>query len=146
VFEVPLVGDTQPESEETFLVHLSAPVHVILGDSVATCTILDDDGPTGVPEPGIPAVSFLANAVPNPSRGTVTIAWGLSAAARVDLSVFDVLGRRVRRLAGGEIAAGRRSAEWDGRDERGLPVGSGLYLVRLQFGSQVFRTTLMRMR
>ena len=146
VFEVPIVGDTQAEPSETFLVNLSEPLSVALGDSVAECTIQDDDGVTGAPAPGVSAVSFLARGVPNPSSGVVTIEWGLSAAARVDLSVFDVQGRRVRRLADGEQSAGRKVASWDGRDDRGLPVASGPYLVRLRIGSQVFRTTLLRLR
>jgi len=64
----------------------------------------------------------------------------------VDLSLFDVQGRRVRRLAAGRQVAGRMLSMWDGRDERGQRVASGLYLVRLQIGSQRFRTTLLRMQ
>jgi hypothetical protein len=144
MFHVALVGDTQVEPNEAFQVRLSEPVHVMLGDSVATCSVLNDDQNTDAPGGGVPTASYLANGVPNPSRGTVSILWGLSAAARVDLSVFDVQGRRVRRLADGSQPAGRKVATWDGRDERGRRVASGLYLVRLQLGSQRFRTTLLR--
>jgi hypothetical protein len=146
MLQVPLVGDTEDEPDEMFLVRLSEPVNAALGDSVAEATILDDDGTTDAPAAGVPTVSFLANGVPNPSRGTVTIQWGLSAAARVDLAVFDVQGRRVRQLARGDQTAGRQVATWDGRDEHGLRVASGLYLVRLRFGSQVFRSSLLRMQ
>jgi len=140
------VGDTQVEADETFSVRLSQPVHAALGDSIAQVTIIDDDGGVDVPGSEVPATSFLANATPNPSRGTVAIRWGLSAAARADLSVFDVQGRRVRRLVDGERAAGRAITAWDGRDDAGQKVASGLYLVRLQLGAQVFRTTLLRMQ
>ncbi len=145
LFHVPLVGDSQGEPDETFLVELSGPVHVALGDSVATCLILNDDVTADAPEGGAPTVNFLASAVPNPSRGTVSIQWGLSSAARVDLSVFDVLGRRVRRLAEGNQGAGQKIAVWNGRDDRGQRVASGLYLVRLQLGTRTFRTSLLRM-
>lgn len=146
VLHVGLVGDTQGELTESFFVHLSEPVHATLGDSVGECSIVNDDETTDVPGDGIPAASFLANAAPNPSRGRVSIQWGLSTATRVDLSVFDVQGRHVRRLASGDRPAGRMVATWDGRDDRGRLVASGLYLVRLRLGSQVFRTTLLRTR
>jgi hypothetical protein len=146
LFTVPIVGDTQPEPTESFLVRLREPVNVTLGDSVAECSVLDDDGTIGVPGTDVLEVSFLAHAVPNPSRGTVTIEWGLSTEAHVDLSVFDLQGRRVRRLAAGHEAAGRKVAAWDGRDDRGDPVASGIYLVRLRFGPHVFRTSLLRIK
>lgn len=145
-FHVPVVGDAIIEPDETFLVRLGAPLHVALGDSVATGTILNDDENTDAPGEGIPTVSYLKGGIPNPSRGPVGLHWGLSAAANVDLSVFDVQGRRVRRLAGGVQPAGRKLALWDGCDERGTRVASGLYLVRMQVGSQRFRTTLLRMQ
>ncbi len=50
---------------------------------------------------------------------------------RVDLAVFDVSGRLVRRLLSGRPAAGRSRIEWDGTDERGRAVPSGIYFARL---------------
>lgn len=119
-FVVPMVGDSQVEANETFSVRLSQPVHAAMGDSIAQVTIVDDGGGVDVLGTEVPATSFLANATPNLFRGTVTIIWDLSDAARADLSVLDVQGRRVRQLVDG--------------------------LVRLQIGAQVFRTTLLRMQ
>ena len=45
--------------------------------------------------------------------------------------MLDVTGRRIRTLVRGMRPAGRHQAEWDGRDERGIPVSPGLYLCRL---------------
>lgn len=146
LFHVPFTGDAQPEADETFTVHLGAPLHVALGDSVATGTLLNDDGTTDAPGGGLPVANYLAHAQPNPSRGTVTIPWGLHATARVDLSVFDVQGRLVRRLAGGNQPAGRKLTTWDGRDQDGREVASGIYMIRLQAGSQELRATVLRMR
>ena len=56
-------------------------------------------------------------------------------AARAELMVFDVQGRLVRRVAGGEYAAGYQSATWDGRDARGVDVPAGVYFLRSRTGA-----------
>jgi flagellar hook assembly protein FlgD len=71
--------------------------------------------------------------VPNPLRSGTEIAYDVPVdGARVRLTVFDVAGRRVRILADGPQTAGSRSAAWDGRDDRGNAVGSGVYYCRLE--------------
>ena len=146
LFRVPILVDAQVEPSEQITVRLSEPTHVALGDSVATCTILDDDGVLDVPGADIPAVSYLAHGSPNPFRASTTIEWGLSAAGQVDVSVFDVQGRRVRRLASGHQPAGRQRVTWDGLDGAGHRVSSGVYVARLSLGSHVFRITLLRIQ
>jgi len=49
----------------------------------------------------------------------------------VTLDVFDVRGRRVRALAGDNRDAGRQEIAWDGKDDTGRALASGIYLVRL---------------
>jgi hypothetical protein len=146
LFHVPILADTQVEPTEQFTVRLTEPTHVALGDSVAVCTILDDDGSLGVGGNDVPAASFLGGGMPNPFRGQATFEWGLSAPSHVDLSVFDVQGRRLRRLASGSIPAGRRHVTWDGLDESGHPAPSGLYVVRLRLGGNVFSSTLLHIQ
>jgi len=53
-------------------------------------------------------------------------------AGSIDLSIFDAAGRFVRRLVSGAVEPGRNQVVWDGRNQRGGPVGSGVYLVRLE--------------
>jgi hypothetical protein len=146
LFQVPILHDSQPEPTEQFTVRLTAPMHAALGDSVAVCSILDDDGYVSAPGPNIPTMSYLASGMPNPFRGQAAIDWGLHHAARVDLSVFDVQGRRLRRLVSGDQPAGRRRVVWDGLDDAGRRVPSGLYVLRLDLGTEVFRSTLLRIR
>jgi flagellar hook assembly protein FlgD len=50
----------------------------------------------------------------------------------VRLTVHDVTGRRVRRLLDEQRSAGAQSLRWDGRDDDGRALGSGLYLARLR--------------
>jgi hypothetical protein len=68
----------------------------------------------------------LEPAAPNPFAGATTLRYALAAPGRVALTVTDVLGREVRRLADGEVAAGTHAVRFDAR---GLPAGT--YLVRL---------------
>jgi hypothetical protein len=89
-------------------------------------------GATGVEEGAAPVLSFaLEQNVPNPFNPVTAIRFALPAESEVRLDVFDVAGRLVRTLAGGRLAAGEHAITWDGRDERGRRVASGIYLYRL---------------
>jgi flagellar hook assembly protein FlgD len=65
------------------------------------------------------------------------IAFSLSTNAHVELTIFNLLGKKVRTLVGADLAAGDHSITWDGLDEAGNSVASGVYLYRLQSGSFV---------
>ena len=145
LFTVPLVDDADPELAESFAVRLTGRVNALPGDTLATGGIVDDDGTTAVGEP-VPAVSFLGKSAPNPSVGTSTIRWGLSAPAVVDLAIFDLQGRSVRRLARGAESAGFKTSRWDGRDDHGARVAAGFYLIRLRIGAREFIGRVQRLR
>jgi hypothetical protein len=83
---------------------------------------------------------------PNPFNPTITIPFTIGEAGRVDLSVFDVRGRRVSRLAAGDYRPGEYQVIWRGRDGRGLDVTSGVYLLRIRTEevSQTGKITLTR--
>lgn len=71
----------------------------------------------------------LAPAAPNPFRETTLIRFDVPRAERVRVAIHDSAGRLVRVLEDGELPAGRYSRLWDGRDERGREVPSGLYFL-----------------
>ena len=71
---------------------------------------------------------------PNPFNGATVIRFALPVTTRVELAVFDLLGQRVASLARGEYAAGNHAVRWDGRDEQGRNLASGVYLYRLRSG------------
>jgi aminopeptidase N len=83
---------------------------------------------------------------PNPFRGETWITFELPARRRVDLSVYDVGGRLVRRLLASEHPAGRGSVRWDGADWHNRPVAAGVYYVRLSDGSRTLVRPLVRLR
>lgn len=90
--------------------------------------------PTGVAENTPPAVTQLLGNYPNPFNPTTTIAFNLATGTDVHLAVYDVSGRLVRRLVNGDVTAGRYAILWDGSDDEGRSVGSGVYFYRLQAG------------
>jgi len=87
---------------------------------------------------------------PNPFRGSTELAFTLARPAEVGLEIFDASGRRVRALAAGLLDPGFHRVAWDGRDDRGLPCGSGLYLCRVAasdeaaVGAQTIRIVKVR--
>lgn len=85
--------------------------------------------------------------VPNPAKPSTSISFDLKTAARVDVEVFDISGRLVKRLLQGtSLPAGPASVLWQGVDEQGRPVASGTYLFKVQAGPDVSteRVTLVR--
>jgi len=82
---------------------------------------------------GAPAPARRLRAYPNPFNPKTTIAFELNRdAAQVELAIFDSAGRKVASLIDGPRAAGRHQVRWAGRDDRGDPLGSGVYLARLE--------------
>ena len=80
----------------------------------------------------LPTRVALASAAPNPFRGASTLGFELPRETRVRLEVFGIDGRRVRSLVSGVVGAGRHRALWNGRDDHGLRLRPGLYLVRFE--------------
>ena len=62
------------------------------------------------------------------------------------LEIFDVAGQKVRVLAVLPAACGEFRAVWDGRNDDGLPVSSGVYLYRLQVGQKAESRRLLLLR
>jgi len=80
----------------------------------------------------LPRQVALRDNYPNPFNPETSIRFELPEAAQVSLVVYNLFGQRVRTLVFGNKKAGYHSVEWDGRDERGREVPSGLYLYRLR--------------
>ncbi len=92
------------------------------------------DHPTAATE-SAPDALRLAQNTPNPFNPRTEIRFALPEAGRVDLAVFDLAGRRVRRLIEGQrLEQGEHSAIWQGRDDAGRALASGVYLYRLEAG------------
>jgi beta-glucanase (GH16 family) len=100
--------------------------------------------PTGVSEQ-LAARTVLHPPYPNPFNPVTTISYEMPSAGTVDLSVYDVSGRLVKRLVAGEVAgAGRHAVTWDGTNDAGRAVATGVYLCRLEANGHA-RTQMMVM-
>ncbi len=81
---------------------------------------------------GLPAVSRLHSNFPNPFNPRTTIKFDLSRSGPVELAVFDVAGRLVKRLVSESMPAGNHEAVWEGRDTSGRSASAGVYFFRLK--------------
>nr|MEE4268434.1 FlgD immunoglobulin-like domain containing protein [Candidatus Krumholzibacteria bacterium] len=95
----------------------------------------------------LPGARGLALTVfPNPFNPETRVAFELPRGGYVNLAVYDLTGRLVRKLADGLFVAGRHEMTWNGRNSQGLHAGSGVYLMRLVTpdGATSMRATLLK--
>ena len=94
-------------------------------------TGVDDDLPLDSP------TLELYRPVPNPFNNGVRLAYEVpTASATVSIKVFDLAGRLVRTLAADTQSAGRYVVAWNGRDERGATIRSGMYFIQVRISGR----------
>ena len=84
---------------------------------------------------GEPKVFELFANFPNPFNPSTVIKYNIPHESSVSLVIYNVLGQQIRTLFDGHVNAGRFEAVWDGRDNAGQVVGTGVYFYRLNTGS-----------
>ncbi len=85
----------------------------------------DDD------QPVVPTRFELSQNYPNPFNPQTTISFSLSRSGYASLKIYDILGRLIGRPADGYFEAGHHEVVWNGRDDSGKEVASGIYIYRL---------------
>ena len=101
----------------------------------------------GVLENLLPKEYALGNNFPNPFNPSTTIPVAIPRNSAVVLKVYTILGEEVRTLYAGPIEAGRHWFVWDGTNEQGRSVSSGVYLIRLTAdGGQRFVGKMLLMK
>jgi hypothetical protein len=116
------------------VVHVEgSPYEVPLAD-VVRVWFDEEGGAVGVPAIAADAVAALRLLPirPNPASLSTTIPFDLAAGGAVHLAVYDVHGALVRTLVDGPRGPGTHAAVWDGRDDGGRPVASGMYFCRMR--------------
>ena len=93
-----------------------------------------------------PYTFALAQNYPNPFNPTTRIEFVLPKAMTAQLIVYDVLGRAVKTLFNEETHAGSHFVQWDGTNQGGLGVASGVYFARLTAGDFEKTMKMMLMR
>jgi hypothetical protein len=94
----------------------------------------------------MPDAYELFGSYPNPFNSTTKISFAIANKAYVDLDIFDVTGRLVKRLAESEFPAGRHELLWNGQDDNNQNVASGIYFYRIKVDNftEVNKTTLIK--
>jgi hypothetical protein len=85
----------------------------------------------------------LENNYPNPFNPGTFIEFDLPEKQYIALVVFNTLGQKIKVLESGVLEQGHHSAYWNGLDESGLPVSSGIYYYQLKSQSRVFRKNML---
>ena len=137
---------TTPEFDAAGIAHdfFHVTVTDFAGNEGPAATIINDNV---VATPGaLPSRAALGEIWPNPARGMTSIAYELPKPERIDAAVFDAKGRRVRGLGSGLRGAGHGMLAWDGHDDSGRMVASGIYFVRLQVEGEELVGRVLRMR
>lgn len=111
----------------------SAVVSQVWLKEVGIDFLVEPDGVTEI----FPEIYALEQNYPNPFNPITTIQYRIAKDARVKLEVFNLLGQKVRMLAEGAQAAGTYTVTWDGKNDAGIPVASGIYFYRLVAESYV---------
>jgi hypothetical protein len=106
-----------------------------------TTIFIDDFQPSGLetfsaetPQPH--AFSLVGN-YPNPFNPSTTIQFSLPAAGFAELVIFNMTGQKVCEMVNKRMEAGMHSVVWNGCDQYGIPVSSGVYISRLKMGGKV---------
>ena len=81
---------------------------------------------------GLPLSTQVLQNYPNPFNEQTMIAYQLAKAGRIEISIYNILGQKVRQVYSGIQSAGRKQWLWDGRDQNGQPLGSGVYFLQMQ--------------
>lgn len=87
---------------------------------------------TSVSEEGSGSEILSLTGHPNPLSGSTTLSFVLDQASPVDLSVYDLTGRRVASIASGSMQAGIHDIHWDASSESGQPLTGGIYFVHMR--------------
>ncbi|MFC1539689.1 CotH kinase family protein [Candidatus Latescibacterota bacterium] len=91
-----------------------------------------NDKSTGIDEDDIPLAFSLGQNYPNPFNPVTTIPFSIPEAGFVELTVYNISGQKVRELLAENMSAGVHTIIWDGRDENGAPVSSGVFITLLK--------------
>jgi hypothetical protein len=112
---------------DEFIIHIATPTAVAQSDN-------------------LPEVYSLNQNYPNPFNIHTIISFSIPETSPVTLDIFDVLGRKVKQLVDGTLLPGVHQAIWDGRNERGEVVTSGVYFYKLTHGdkSEIKSMTLIK--
>jgi flagellar hook assembly protein FlgD len=78
-----------------------------------------------------PNLQLVVSNYPNPFIGATTISYKLPQPAQTELSIYNLRGQLVRKLVNEPLTSGQHTVTWDGKDDNGKALASGMYLCRI---------------
>ena len=90
----------------------------------------------------LPNTTELSNIYPNPFNPSTTIEYALDISSDVSLHIYDMQGRIVKTLVSNNLDAGTHSIVWNGLNDNGVQVSSGMYLVRMEANGQAYQQAI----
>ncbi|GEM_PF-1808433 len=151
------IGETNGENESTGILVLSEdPTHDWVNDVVP-----NDDGSfrdvynygrplgdlTGISTRRMQPGSFtLDQNYPNPFNPTTNISYSIEKSQKITLTIYNVLGQQVRTLVSGQQMAGSHTLTWNGRNDLGLNVPSGIYFYSLRGSDRILTKKMILIR
>ena len=96
--------------------------------------------------PSLPSICQLLDNYPNPFNMETIISYVLSAEAEVQLRIYNVLGERVRTLVDERQTPGPKKVSWDGKDDQGNDVTSGVYFYKLKANASVHSKKMLLLK
>ncbi|UCH83172.1 MAG: T9SS type A sorting domain-containing protein [Candidatus Latescibacterota bacterium] len=94
----------------------------------------------------LPPSFALHQNTPNPFNPSTSISFGLKEEGNISLKIYDVSGKLVRVLVEERREARRHEEMWDGKDEKGIPVASGVYFYRLTAGNRTLTKKMVLLK
>ncbi len=142
------IGDFNGDGLDDFAARSQTDVQVLWQSMVHIFSGWDNT-PVDVPydyEPTMPSSFKLSQNYPNPFNPTTNISFDISYRSHVALTIHNILGQEVARLIDKELAAGSYNVRWNGTDNYGAPLGSGVYLYRLEADDAVYSKKMILMK
>ena len=116
-----------PDSTFSVVINVVVADTIVVSDTDTLFLDADDTEPVT-----IPTVYALGQNYPNPCNPTTTIDYSLKTRGHVELSIYNILGRKVRTLVSGDKDAGWHEVIWDGKDDAGANVSTGVYFYKMK--------------
>ena len=109
---------------------------IIFGGKIGNVALLSGgpDAPVGIPSSAqsLPKEFSLSNNYPNPFNPSTTFRLNLPQMANVEISIYNILGQKIRGISYDNLAAGTNEIQWNGKNDNGETATSGVYIARVR--------------
>ena len=109
---------------------------IFAANDIVNITITISDVLSSSPD-NIPKEIDIGHAHPNPFNNSISISFEMPNSENVNLSIFDMSGRNVRKMNLGVLSNGVHKVLWDGKNNLGNELSSGIYMTILEVGEKI---------